>query len=163
MSETHYAALTAKWATLPAVTTGADVTANLATLDALTLNGSSQPVAIIEAVTYLREQNAWLAIKAASADNAAAAAAVDLNDDVRATMIDFSLPGVKAMLAALVSANLLSDDQSAALTAMGVATVPWWETPVANGGGGLSSPVNVHDLIAAGIIPEAFAKDQGIH
>lgn len=28
--------------------------------------------------------------------------------------------------------------------------MPWWQVPVAQGGGGLASPVNSHDLAAAG-------------
>jgi hypothetical protein len=40
----------------------------------------------------------------------------------------------------------------AALTALAKATVqPWWQVSVANGGGGLSSPVNNNDLLAAGL------------
>lgn len=159
----YYDALIAKWATLPAVTTGADVTANLATLNAMTVPGTTQPVAIIDAVTYLREQNAWLAIKAAAPTNPAAEAAVDLNDDIRATTVDFSLPGVRAMIDALVTSGYLTTAQSAALIAMGATAVPWWEASIADTGAALSSPINVHDLIAAGVIAEQFAKDQGVH
>lgn len=33
------------------------------------------------------------------------------------------------------------------------ATAPWWSTPVAQGGGGLTSPVSINDLMSAGIAP----------
>ena len=39
-----------------------------------------------------------------------------------------------------------------ALTALASATVqPWWQVSVANGGGGLSSPINANDAAAAGL------------
>lgn len=39
----------------------------------------------------------------------------------------------------------------AALTALASAVVqPWWQVTAANGGGGLSSPIGVADLVAAG-------------
>ena len=39
----------------------------------------------------------------------------------------------------------------AALTALAKgAVLPWWQASVANGGGGLSSPVSNNDLVAAG-------------
>jgi len=51
----------------------------------------------------------------------------------------------------LIIANFTAGSQTiAALTALASAT-SWWLTPVANGGGGLSSPVSLADAGAAGL------------
>ena len=144
----YYDALTAKW-----VTIGGTADQALAAINALTVASPNRPVSISQVMAYLRENGLWLPIKAAAAAGTSigAMAALDLNQDLRQTTIDFSLPLVVTMLADLVSHDLLTKEQSDALVAMGMPQVPWWQAPVSEGGGGLSSPVSVYDLAAAGV------------
>lgn len=141
----YYDALVAKWATLTGTTAQ-----KLATVNVLTVTGPTRPVSIVDVMAYLRQNNLWMPIKAATAISPGAAAAVDLSTDLRATTIDFTLPVVAGMLADLVAHALLTQAQSNALTAMSNTTIPWWQATVAQGGGGLSSPVSQSDLSAAG-------------
>jgi hypothetical protein len=144
----YYDALISKWGTLSGSTQQ-----KLAAINALTVPAPNAPVPIAQVMSYLRENGLWLPIKAAAAAGTSqgAMAALDLNQDLRQTSIDFSLPLVGAMLADLVSHGLLTSGQSAALTAMGTPPVLWWQAPVAQGGGGLSSSVSQDDLTAAGL------------
>jgi len=52
----------------------------------------------------------------------------------------------------MIIANFTSNGTTmAGLIALAkAATTPWWQASVANGGGGLSSPVSGNDLVAAG-------------
>lgn len=95
---------------------------------ALNVEQVAQPdrtVPISEVMEYLRSNNLWVAIKKASATNDAAYACVDLNEDPRATTIDFNLPVTQGVLAALVSATLLTQTQADDLTAMKSWSLPW--------------------------------------
>lgn len=143
----YYDALISKWGTLSGTTQQ-----KLAAINALTVAAPNAPVPISAVMAYLRENNLWLSIKAAAAAGSSqgAVAALDLNQDLRQTTIDFSLTLVGLMLADLVSHGLLSQAQSDALASMGTPQIPWWSTPVDHGGGGLSSKVSVDDLQAAG-------------
>lgn len=141
----YYDALAAKWATL-----SGDTATKLATVNALTVPGPNVPVPVLEVMTYLRTNNLWLAIKAATGTSTGAAAAVDYNDDVRVQTLDVSLPIVQSMLADLVTHSLLTQQQADEIKALGAPSVPWWQASVANGGGGLSSPVTAPDLVGAG-------------
>ena len=139
---TYYDALIAKWATLAAGTTDA----KLAEINALTAPGPDRPVPIADVSAMLRTSGAWLPIKVAAAagTSVGAAAAVDLNDDVRMQTIDMDLSIVVAMLADLVLHGLLTQAQSDALVALKVTTIPWWQSA------GYSSSISDNDLIAAG-------------
>jgi hypothetical protein len=143
----YYDALIAKWATLSGTTQ-----AKLAAINALTVPGPSQPIPVLQVMTYLRTNNLWLPIKAAVATSAGAAAAVDYNSDPRVQTLDVSLPIVLGMLADLVTNKLLAQSQSDAIKAMGTPLVPWITTTVANGGGGLSGPVSQPDLDKNGLV-----------
>lgn len=75
-------------------------------------------VPVVDITTYLRSQGAWLGIKAAAPTNAAAAAAVDYNDDPRTETLNLDLPIVVQMLAALAQAGILTETHVADLNAM---------------------------------------------
>jgi hypothetical protein len=137
----YYDALIAKWPTLAAGT----VSDRLAAINALTVPGPSAPVPIVAVTEYLRSNNLWLAIKAATATSPGAAAAVDYNSDTRAQTIDFSLPIVGQMLADLVGRALLSQQQSDAMVALGATTLPWWKA------NGYRAPITGQDLVEAGL------------
>lgn len=86
-----------------------------AALNAMTVAAPDRLVPITEVMEYLRTNNLWLPIKAAQGASAGAAAAVDLNSDLRAQTIDFNLPIVAAMLTDLVSHGLLTQVQADAI------------------------------------------------
>lgn len=136
----YYDALAAKWATL-----SGSAEEKLDAINALAVAGADQLVTIIDIMTYLRSNNLWLPIKSAAGTNAAAAAVVDIEEDLRATTIDFNLPIVKTLLGLLVSSSLLSQKNADDLAAMKVTTLPWWQA------NGYPGPFNSNDLIAAGL------------
>jgi hypothetical protein len=137
----YYDALKAQW---PSVT-GATTADKLAALNALTVAGPRQLVPITSVMEYLRANNLWLRIKAATGVSQGALAAVDYNSDARATSINFDLDIVKAMLADLIANNLFTQAQSDALSSMGNSTVPWWQAS------GYTAPITYGDLALAGI------------
>lgn len=83
------------------------------------------PVDVVTATNWLRQQGIWYAIKKAASNNDAAYAAVDLVSDMRVQTIDFSLPIVVQMGAALVSASLMTQAQWDALAALAVQSTLW--------------------------------------
>lgn len=139
----YYDALVAKWPTLSGTTAE-----KLAAINALTLAGPNVPVPVLQVMTYLRTNNLWMAIKASATPGAQAA--VDYNSDPRVQTLDVSLPIVQGMIADLVTHSLLTQTQANEIIAMGNVGIPWWKTPVASGGGGLSGPITMADLQAAG-------------
>jgi hypothetical protein len=142
----YYDALVAKWATLTGTTQQ-----KLDAVNALTVAGPNVPVPVLQVMTYLRTNNLWMGIKAATATSPGAAAAVDYNSDPRVQTLDVSLPIVQSMLADLVSKTLLTQAQSDAIKAMGTPPIPWWQATVAQGGGGMDQPVGQGYLNNAGI------------
>lgn len=154
----YYDALIAAWngATQPpagvtgAALTGLTTAQKLAAVNGWTVVGPNVPIPVLQVMTYLRTNNLWMAIKAATATSNGAAAAVDYNSDPRVQTLDVSLAIVQGMLADLVTHTLLTQAQSDAIKAMGSPLLPWWQASVAAGGGGLSGPVSNPDLVAAG-------------
>lgn len=120
----------------------AAVLAKLGQVNALTSNGPRRLVPIATVMEYLRTNNLWLLIKAAQGSSAGAAAAVDYNADLRAHSIDLDLPIVQTMLGDLVTHNLLSAEQRAAIDAMANSRLPWWQSA------GFASPIGTGDLEA---------------
>lgn len=135
----YYDRLKTKWADLSGTTQE-----KIAAINTLTVPGPDKLVAIADIMTYLRTYNLWLPIKAAAGTNPAAAAVVDIEEDLRANTIDFSLPIVSQLLAALVQTNLLSQNHADEITAMKATTQLWWQA------NGYPSIFNENDLIAAG-------------
>jgi hypothetical protein len=138
----YYDALVALWPTL----TGS-VQEKLDAANRATVAGPDRGVPIAEVMTYLRSNNLWLPIKqaAAAGSSVGAAAAVDLNADMRINTIDFNLPIVGGMLADMVGHKLLTQAQSDALVAMKAATILWRD---AHGYPELS----LNDVAAAGLV-----------
>lgn len=119
-----YAALATEITTDPAKLGYAGMTSvqAAATINAAIIDAPALHVSIPLVMTYLRLNNLWLPIKAAAAQGVVAAiAAVDLNQDLRITTIDFTAPIVVQMLTALQQTTpaLLSAQNAADLTAMG--------------------------------------------
>lgn len=139
----YYTALQAKWPSL-----SADTTENkLVALNNLTAPRPA-PAPIASVMTYLRSNGLWLGIKAASVGavpSLGAQAAVDLNADLRMETIDFGLPIVQAMLADLVTHGLLTQEQAAALNALGTEVIPWWQSA------GYPRPFDMGDITEAGL------------
>jgi hypothetical protein len=97
-----------------------------AAINALTIT-IRRPANIVDITTYLRTEGAWGAIVVAASTNPAAAAAVDYNNDLRASTLDLDLPIVQTMLDGLTGASpaLLTTDQRAAIMAMGDVVIPY--------------------------------------
>lgn len=138
----YYDALATKWATLTGTTQQ-----KLDAVNAATVAGPTQPVPVLQVMTYLRTNNLWLAIKSAAAAGTSlgAQAAVDYNSDSRVVTLDVTLTIVQQMLADLVAHALLTQAQSDVIVAMGNTTLPWWQA------NGYTSPFNTNDLAAAGL------------
>ena len=91
-----------------------------------TLPKTRAPVNIGVVVNQLRQIGVWYAIRAAAADGVLPAiAAVDLHQDPRTTAIEFDLPIVVQMLAGLVQAGLLTQEQVDALSTLADREQSW--------------------------------------
>lgn len=152
----YYDALVAKWATLAGTTAE-----KLAAIDALTLAGPNQDVRATAVVGYLALAGklAGLQAYAASASTSAPAGVAAkqffaLLSIPSFTAFEMSDPtvyqAVEAWLNAWAadSATGITADNVAAILALAATTLPWWQAPVASGGGGLTSPVSQNDLDA---------------
>lgn len=139
----YYDALIAKWATLTPGTT----VDKLAQINALTVPG---PNAQLILPTY----RIYNVMDAAELSALTAAAQQRVRDILSMGTVDASTgTNVRAALASIFAgaggattrANLLALAASIENT-----TIPWWQATVAQGGGGLTSPVGPNDLAAAG-------------
>lgn len=137
----YYDALIAFW---PSVT-GDSTAVKLAALNAMTAAGPDQKVLIVDATNYLRINGVWLGIKAAAGTVPAAAAAVDIVQDLRQDTLDFSLPIIPYLVGALVTAELITQDQADGLTALKNTIVPWWQA------NGYPREFDLGDIAAAGL------------
>lgn len=139
----YYDALVTKWATLSPGTTAA----KLAQINAITVQTAAQgtatlsPSAIINAIVFA-DLAALTQLQVSQLTLLLQGAAVDASksSSIR-TGIQTLFTGKAATLAAL--AALVAPFDAAV-------AIPWWQATVAQGGGGLSSPVNAGDLAAAG-------------
>lgn len=120
-----------------------DNVALAAALNVLTVAGPSQLAPKQNVLNYLREQGAWQGIRQAASTNAAAWNAADIADDLAQVDLDLTLPIMTTMLAALVTANLLTQAQESAILVMSTTTIPWWQSI------GASSPLNEYDIVRA--------------
>ncbi len=139
----YYTALIAKWATLTPGTTAEKLTQ----INALTVQTAAQGVA---QVTPSQVLNAIV-----SADFLALTQIqlVQLTLLMSGGSIDASKgSSIRASAQAIFAGKTTTLNNLAALFAAPDAPVlaPWWSAPVAQGGGGLMSPVNLGDLAAAG-------------
>jgi hypothetical protein len=140
----YYDALIAKWATLTPGTT----VAKLAQLNALTVVGSVPTTLTVTGAQLLNCIN-WTEFAALTATQQSQLLAL--------CAIPGALLGGSGNTAFMVDGMLLafftnhSGPTILALTALAQSAIqPWWQVSVANGGGGLTSPVTAPDLLAAG-------------
>lgn len=136
----YYSALQSKWATLTGTTA-----AKLVAVNALTVTAAQpailQPSAIVDAIasadfltlTALQLQQMSFLLSGSST--------VDASPSTTIRAVFQSIFSGKTTTLANLSALVSPYDN---------ATIPWWQATVAQGGGGLSSPVSANDLAAAG-------------
>src|SRR5579863_4036905 len=169
-----YTWLAAQWNAQPAGTAPLTI---LATINAMTLPGTKVDTPASSVAAYLMLNMKWSALQAYAATPPAGAVsnAVMAAKELVAYMamperppFQTSNPAVfnqlSSMLDALVSdpnSGIVAADQTALLALANGPTVPAWSVPQAAGGGGLRSPPNIHDAIAAGLLTEAQAKALG--
>ncbi len=139
----YYDALIAKWPTLAPGTTQQ----KLDQINALTVTGSvptsffTTGAAVLNCVNYAE----FKALTAQQQSNLLGMLQVTGPLLGGSANVSFMVAGM------VIDYFPLAGPTVAALTALAKGTVqPWWEAPVANGGGGLSSPVSNNDLLAAG-------------
>lgn len=143
MADARWNALIAKWATLNPGTTDQ----KLAQLNALTVNDGPVVMIIPTYKIYnLIDATEWLALSAVNQQN--------VRDILSMGQVDVS-PGTnaRARLTAIFP-NATAPITRAALIAFAntfdAPQIPWWQASVAQGGGGLTSPVGMADLVSAG-------------
>ncbi len=139
----YYTALIAKWATL-----APDTTANkLAAINAITITGSV-PTSFFTTGDALLNCIVWSEFSSLTATKQA--------NLLQLCATPGQLLGGSGNVGRMVPGMFLDcftvgSGTIANLTALAKATVtPWWQALVADGGGGLSSPVGMGDLAAAG-------------
>ena len=139
----YYDALIAKWATLTPGTTAQ----KLAQINALTVTG------VVPTTLYVTGDKIANCINYAEFK---ALTATQQSNVLALCRINGQLLGGSSNTAFLVDGMIidyfpLAGPTIAALTALAQGAVtPWWQAAVAQGGGGLSSPVSQADLTAAG-------------
>lgn len=163
----YYDALKAKWATL-AGTTDQKLTA----INALTVPGPNADVAVSAVVGKLMLMGAFLQLQAfaqgvtnndATHDNALAAAkmlmalvsvpsapAFHTSDANDYATIKSMMDAILAQESAAPGSTGFTQSVHDTLLGLAATVVPWWQASVAAAGGGLTSPVNANDLVAAG-------------
>ena len=136
----YYDALIAKWNTLSGTTQS-----KLTQINALTVANPQKAILTPSAII-----NACVAADIASltASQVALFALLIAGSSVDASTGTTIRAGVQAIFAGKTTtlANL-----GALVAPFDNATIPWWQATVAQGGGGLSSPVGTGDLSAAGL------------
>lgn len=137
----YYDALIAKWGTLTGTTAQ-----KLAAINAITVAGIQAPVIV---PTY----QIYNAIDPTEFSALTAANQTLVRDILTMGTVDASVgTNVRNRLLAVFTAGAAPNTR-AALTTLNDAfkpLIPWWQATVAQGGGGLSSPVTQADLTAAG-------------
>jgi hypothetical protein len=139
----YYDALIAKWATAPAGTTDSKLT----WINTQTVTGSV-PTTFYTTGADLFNCIVWSEFAALTTAQQANVMAMC---QVPGQLLGGSANTTHMTAGMFIAYFNLQGATIAALTALAKATVlPWWQAAVANGGGGLSSPVNHNDLISAG-------------
>lgn len=138
----YYDALIAKWATLGAGTTAQ----KLAQLAAVTVAGPAAPLLI---PTY----RLFNAIDPTEFAALSAANQQRIRDILGMGTVDASTgTNARALLLSVFAAGSATRTAIVALAnSIESTTLPWWQATVAQGGGGLSSPVSAEDARAAGL------------
>lgn len=138
----YYDALITKWATLTPGTTAA----KLAQINALAVATGVPAKAMLAPSAIL---NACVAADLASLTTAQVTLLTLL---LQGSQVDASVgTTVRAGIVAVFTGKPTTISQLGSLVApFDSPTLPWWQTPVAQSGGGLSGPVTQADLTAAG-------------
>ena len=163
---TYYTALATEWAAITAANPGYTSAQKLAAINALAVPGPTVDVAASAVLGYLMLNVKLGALQAyaASPPNGSSPSVVAL---VVELLSAFSYPAfgtfqasnptvystLNTMLTAMTTdahTGLTSTDVTA-IMALAQTTIPWWQATIAQGGGGLSSPVGVGDLSAASL------------
>jgi hypothetical protein len=138
----YYTALVAKWATLNPGTTQQ----KLDQINAITVANGPQPMIVpTYRIFNVIDPTEYLSLTAA--------AQARVNTVLSMGTVDGS-PGtqVRAVLQSIFTGKPTTLNALASLAAtFDASTQPWWKATVAQGGGGLSSPVGLGDLQAAGL------------
>jgi hypothetical protein len=169
----YYDGLRAKWGTLPTPANGTGVSANLIALASATVTLANQPIPwpAAKAVARRSATGDWGKIVLRSRmtptggpGDAAILVAINAVESEDSDVLRVSDPDAWAVfvggLQILENAGDLSAQSVAEITALAKVDIPWWSAKQADGGGELSTPPNVYDLIAAGLITEAFARQE---
>jgi hypothetical protein len=164
-----YTALKAEWATITTANPGFTTAQKLAAVNALTVAGPNVDVPVADAVLFLANEGKWAALAVYGQKALASLAAGGALTTAQSAGAQFAalmqssqftafktstsagMAAITAMLNAVASdaASGISLSDVAALLALAANPVPWWSATVAQGGGGLSSPVGMSDLSAA--------------
>ena len=142
----YYTALINQWATIPSSIT--ITSAKLSFVNGVTITGSVPTSFFVTGDQILNCINwsEFAALTATQQSNMLALCSVPGQLLGGSTNTAFVVDGMILALFPVAGPTV------AALTALAKAKVqPWWQVSVANGGGGLSSPVNNNDLLAAGL------------
>lgn len=139
----YYDALIALYATLPAG------------------NTFDQNIVLINAKTVPMPQPAIL--RPSAILNACAAADLEALTATQIALMQMLLQGqtvdasngtaIRAVFQNIFAGKASLTSLAALVAPFDNATMPWWQATVAQGGGGLTSPVGIPDLISAGIAP----------
>ena len=159
-----YTALVAEWATITTANPSFTTAQKLAAVNALTVAGLNVDVSASAVLGYLmlNVKLGGLQAYVASPPSGSSSTAIAL---VKELLAAFGYPAfglfetsnatiystVGEMLTTISSdanTGITSGDVSA-IMALAQTTIPWWKATVAQGGGGLSSPVGMSDLSAA--------------
>lgn len=135
----YYDALVAKWATLSGTTA-----AKLAAINAMTVPGPVAP-------SIVQSYKIYNAIVPSEFTALTAANQQLVRDILGMGVVDVS-PGtsIRSRLLSIFPSGTATFTALASLAATFNTTIPWWQATVAQGGGGLSSPVTQADLDAVG-------------
>lgn len=136
----YYDALIAKWATLTGSTAS-----KLSQINALTVAGPAAPLIVpTYRIFNVLDATEFGALSAANQQR--------VRDILSMGTVDASTgTNARALLLSVFGAGTTTRANLVALAAsIETTTIPWWQATVAQGGGGLSSPVSNNDLVAAG-------------
>ena len=138
----YYDALISKWATLTPGTTAQ----KLAQINSLTVAGSI-PTTIYVTGAQVANCINWTEFAALTSQQQSNLLALCANEG---PLLGGSANTSRLLVGMLLAYFNVAGATIANLTAMAQA-LPWWQATVAQGGGGLSSPVNLNDVTAAGL------------
>jgi len=161
----YYASLVAEWATITTANPTYTTAQKLAAINALTVPGPTIDVQASTVLGYMM-LNMKLGVLQAYATTPPNGSSANIIALVRELLVTFTYPAfdtfetsnvvtysaVNTMLEAMASDTNTGITSTDVSNIMGLAqtSLPWWAATVAQGGGGLTSPVGDPDLESAG-------------